>query len=156
MRLTYAASTMLMTVILSGASLHAQQPAIGPTLAEAKKMIAAAQASATKAGIGLSCAVLDSRGALIAIERMDNAPFFTADVARGKALTSASFGAPSGSLATLATTGIGNVLPGPATPLFMQGAVPLMRNNQRLGAIGCSGGTGQQDEDGAKAGAAAF
>ena len=145
-----------LAALLVAAPAVAQQGAIGPTLAEAKKMIAAAQATAAKAGVGLSCVVLDSRGGLVALERMDNAPFFTADVARGKALTSASFGAPSGSLASLATSGIGNALPGPATPLFMQGAVPLMRNNQRLGAIGCSGGTGQQDEDGAKAGAAAF
>jgi uncharacterized protein GlcG (DUF336 family) len=46
--------------------------------------------------------------------------------------------------------------PGPVPPVFAQGAMPLIRNNQRHGAIGCSGGTGQQDEDGAKAGAAAF
>lgn len=155
MRMTHV-SAALMTLVLAGATLSAQQPAIGPTLAEAKKMLAAAQANATKAGIGLSCVVLDSRGGVIAIERMDNAPFFTADVARGKALTSASFGAPSGSLATLATSGIGATLPGPATPLFMQGAVPLMKNSQRMGAIGCSGAQALQDEDAAKAGAAAF
>jgi uncharacterized protein GlcG (DUF336 family) len=31
-----------------------------------------------------------------------------------------------------------------------------MRNNQLYGAIGCSGGTSQQDEDTAKAGQATF
>jgi uncharacterized protein GlcG (DUF336 family) len=31
-----------------------------------------------------------------------------------------------------------------------------MKNNQVFGAVGCSGATGQQDEDAAKAGAAAF
>ena len=134
--------------LLTVSTAYAQVP--GPSLADAKKAIAAAQAAATKMNTNLSCVVLDARGGVIAAERMDKAPFFTVDVARGKALVSASFGAPSGTLATLATSGLGNVLPGPASPLFMQGAVPLKGG----GAIGCSGGASQQDEDAAKAGAA--
>lgn len=131
-------------------SASAQVP--GPSLADAKKAIAAAQATATTLKTNLSCVVLDARGAVVAAERMEKAPFFTVDVARGKALVSASFGAPSGALTSLATSGIGTVLPGPASPLFMQGAVPLKNG----GAIGCSGGSSQQDEDSAKAGAAAL
>jgi glc operon protein GlcG len=155
MRLKSLASALIATLFLTAASLDAQQPGpIGPTLADAKKMLAAAQAAATKMGIGLSCVVLDSRGSVVALERMDNAPYFTADVARGKAVVTAAFGAPSGALASLATSGIGSVLPGPIPPLFLQGAVPIMKTNQRLGAIGCSGGQSQQDEDAAKAGAA--
>ena len=156
MRTTDLTRALFVTLVLASPAL-AQQPGIaGPSLADAKKMIAAAQAAATGMKIGLSCVVLDSRGGVVLVERMDNAPFFTADVARGKALVSAGFGAPSGGLTTLAASGIGATLPGPATPLFMQGAVPLTKNNQRLGAIGCSGGQAQQDEDAAKAGAAAF
>ncbi len=154
MKPTYTASTLLMTLFLAGASLQAQQGPIGPTLAEAKKMLAAAQAAAATMKVGLSCVVLDTRGGVVAVERMDNAPYFTADVARGKAVVAAAFGSPSGALASLATSGIGTVLPSPIPPLFMQGAVPLMKNNQRLGAIGCSGAQAQQDEDAAKAGAA--
>ena len=126
----------------------------GPTLAEAKKVLSAAQAAAAKIGVDLSCAVVDVRGALVAAERMDKAPFFTPDVARGKALVSASFGAPSAAFANLASSGIGNILPG--TAVMVQGAVPLVRNNQRFGAVGCSGAASQQDEEAAKAGAAAF
>ncbi len=144
--LTLAAAAL--AVLATTAS--AQVP--GPSLADAKKAIAAAQATATTLKTNLSCVVLDARGAVVAAERMEKAPFFTVDVARGKALVSASFGAPSGALAQLAASGIGNILPGPATPIFLQGAVPLKGG----GAIGCSGGTGQQDEDGAKAGAAAI
>ncbi len=126
----------------------------GPSLAEAKKAIAAAQDFATKAGTRLSCVVLDARGAMVAGERMDGTQFFTVDVARGKALVAASFGSPSGAMASLSTSGLGQLLPGPGTPLFMQGAVPVKKGGAHAGAIGCSGGTGQQDEDGAKAGAA--
>ena len=35
-------------------------------------------------GVGLTCAVVDSRGALVALARMDNARYFTADVAVAK------------------------------------------------------------------------
>jgi uncharacterized protein GlcG (DUF336 family) len=38
----------------------------------------------------------------------------------------------------------------------IQGAVPIPRNNQTLGAIGCSGASAQQDEEAAKAGLATF
>ena len=131
-------------------ALTAQAQVAGPSLADARKAIAAAQAVAVKMNVNLSCVVLDARGAMVAAERMDKANYFTMDVARGKALVSASFGSPSGALASLATSGLGNVLAGPATPLFMQGAVPIKGG----GAIGCSGAASQQDEDAAKAGAA--
>jgi glc operon protein GlcG len=159
MRLRSTQALTATLIALLGVSAGARQaPAPvtlpGPTLAEAKKAIAAAQAAAAKMGVDLSCVVLDARGAVVAMERMDKAPYFTPDVARGKALVSASFGAPSGNLTALAASGILEVLPGRA--IALQGAVPIVRNNQRFGAVGCSGGTGQQDEDGAKAGAAAF
>lgn len=143
--------------------LSAQQPAPplplpAPTMAEAMKALDLARASATTLGVSLSCAVVDSRGDLVALARMDNARFFTADVARGKAQVSAMFGQPSGNLAQFGTnpafanlniTAQGRLYP-------VQGAVPIVRGPQLIGAIGCSGGSGQQDEDAAKAGAAGF
>src|SRR4029450_4939479 len=77
-------------------------PAPGPTYAEAQKVLAAAWASAHKINVKLSCAVVDSRGDLVARGRMDGARFQTPDVARGKALTSAMFGQPSGGMGALA------------------------------------------------------
>jgi uncharacterized protein GlcG (DUF336 family) len=148
MNVRIGATGALIALTLAATAAHAQVP--GPSLADAKRALGAAQAAAAKMNINLSCVVLDSRGAVIAAERMDKAPFFTVDIARGKALVSASFGSPSGALASMATSGIGNVLPGPAAPLFLQGAVPLKGG----GALGCSGAQSQQDEDAAKAGAA--
>ena len=142
--------TLATAAVVTLMALTAQAQVAGPSLADAKKAIAAAQAVAVKMNINLSCVVLDARGAMVAAERMDKANYFTMDVARGKALVSASFGSPSGALASLATSGLGNVLAGPATPLFMQGAVPIKGG----GAVGCSGAASQQDEDAAKAGAA--
>ena len=123
----------------------------GPSLDDAQKALAAAAESADGMGVQLSCAVVDSRGALVALARMDDARYFTADVAVGKARATATFGAPSGALSNLASLGIGDVVEG-GRMLFLQGAVPMMKNGELIGALGCSGASSQQDEDAANAG----
>ncbi len=129
-----------------------------PTLSEAQKALDASIAEARKMGVSLSCAVLDVRGDLVAFARMDDASFLTASLAEGKALSSVLFGAPSSALGRMA-----------ASPFFAsmnasvqdrmipaQGAVPILRDQRVIGAIGCSGGAPQQDEAAAKAGLAAL
>src|SRR5262245_45960538 len=141
----------------------AQQPApplatAGPTMAEALKALELARAAAAKGNLNLSCAVVDSRGDLIALTRMDGARCFTTDVARGKAQVSAMFGQPSGNLAQFGSSSyfanFNTAAQGRLYPI--QGAVPISRGNQVIGAIGCSGASSQQDEDAAKAGLASF
>ena len=133
-------------------------PVPGPTFAEAQKALTSSWAAADKMSVKVSCAVVDSRGDLIALGRMDGARFLTTDVARGKALTSALFGQPSGALGQFGSSPFFQNLNTAAQGRIyqIQGAVPIMRNNQVLGAIGCSGATAQQDEDAAKAGLATF
>ena len=131
------------------------QSAMGPSLAEAKAALTAAQGWAVEMSVGLSCAVVDARGALVALERMDTARFFTADVAVGKARASATFGAPSGDLTRIGSLGLDKVIEG-GQMLFLQGAVPITKDGQTVGAIGCSGASSQQDEDAANAGVAAM
>ncbi|MCY4601711.1 MAG: heme-binding protein [Acidobacteria bacterium] len=134
----------------------AQAPAVtGPSLAQAQAALAATEQAANEMGVGLSCAVVDSRGTLVALARMDSASYFTADVAAGKARASAAFRAPSGALARVGELGLADVVEG-GPMLFVQGAVPIMKDGQSMGAIGCSGATGQQDEDAANAGIAAM
>ncbi len=145
-------SLVLCLVLLTGAA--AAQVA-GPSLAEARQALAASEKAAGDMGVGLTCAVVDSRGALVALFRMDGASYFTSDVAVGKARASAAFRAPSGSLARVAELGLSDVVEG-GPMLFVQGAVPIMKEGQSTGAIGCSGATGQQDEDAANAGVAAM
>lgn len=129
-------------------------PTPGPTMADALKALEAARAAAVKLNVNLSCAVVDSRGDLVALTRMDGARFFTTDVARGKAQVSAMFGQPSGNLAQFGQQPFFNNLNSAAQGrLFpVQGALPISKNNQIMGAIGCSGATAQQDEDAARAG----
>ena len=147
-------------ILFAASHLGAQPPAPtpGPTMAEALKGLELARAAAARGSLNLSCAVVDSRGDLVALTRMDGARFFTTDVARGKAQVSAMFGQPSGSMATFgATAAFSNLNTTAQGRLFpVQGAVPIMKGSQVHGAIGCSGGTAQQDEDAAKAGLAAF
>jgi glc operon protein GlcG len=152
-RVSHAVCVALGVFVTVG-SLRAQV-VVGPTLAEARRAIAASQAAASKMGVAISCVVVDARGSVIASERMDKALAVTIDVARGKAVTSAAFGVASGNLTGLAPSGIGNMLPG-GPGLLMQGAVPIRRSNDNFGAVGCSGGTSQQDEDAAKAGVTAI
>ena len=127
----------------------------GPSLAEAQQALAATEAAANEMGVGLTCAVVDSRGALVALARMDSASYFTADVAVGKARASAAFRAPSGALARVGELGVADVIEG-GPMLFVQGAVPILKEGQSMGAIGCSGASAQQDEDAANAGIAAM
>jgi uncharacterized protein GlcG (DUF336 family) len=127
-------------------------------MAEALKALEAARAAAVKLGVNLSCAVVDSRGDLVALTRMDGARFFTTDTAIGKAMMSAMFGQPSA-----AFVGRGN------TPLmqglnessggrlrFFQGALPIVRGGFTVGAFAASGASAQQDEDAVRAALSTF
>jgi glc operon protein GlcG len=125
------------------------------TLAAAKTIATAAEAEALKRGSTVVIVVVDDAGHVLLLERLDNTQVASVDVGIGKARTAAIFRRPSkdfedqvrnGRVAALA-------LPG-ATPL--QGGVPLLVDGQVVGAIGVSGNTPQEDEDIAKAGAAAL
>ena len=124
------------------------------TLSEANRMVQAAVDKAHELNIRLSVAVCDAGGHLMAFNRMEGANWVTAIVVQGKAVAAAGFGRPSGTLradspiiqAVIASQG-GRMLPA-------QGAVPVYRNGELIGAIGGSGGTAQQDEECAQAGAA--
>jgi uncharacterized protein GlcG (DUF336 family) len=122
------------------------------TLEEANRMIQAAIAKAESINVKLSVAVCDAGGSLVAFNRMQGAIAISATVAQGKAAASAGFGRPSGALAAdspviqsvIATLG--------GRMLAAQGAVPIYKNDELVGAIGASGATAQQDEECATAG----
>jgi len=100
--------------------------------------------------VPMSFAVMDAGGHLLALTRMDGAPWITADVAQGKAWTAAAYGAPSAAqkekMATMPSfaQAITAMTHGRYTP--QTGAVPVYRDGELLGGIGASGGTGEQDE----------
>jgi glc operon protein GlcG len=145
------------------AAMGAFQPAGGAelpskrvlTLEAAKAAASAAEAAATRLGATVVVAVVDDGGHVVYLSRLNDTQVASVEVGIGKARTAAIFRRPSkvfedqireGRVAALG-------LPG-ATPL--QGGVPLVAGGVVVGAIGVSGNSPQQDEDIAKAGAAAF
>ena len=165
------AAALLTALVVAGPAL-AQQPAApaapaaaappaptpGPTLGQALKAMDLAKAAAAKLNLTLSCVVVDSRGDLVAVTRMDGARYYTTDVARGKALTSATFGRASGEMVQFGSTPLfqnfNTAAQGRLYPI--QGALPIQKNNVTIGAMGCSGASAQQDEDAVRAALAAF
>jgi uncharacterized protein GlcG (DUF336 family) len=128
------------------------------TLDQAQRAITAGVKAAQGMGVKVSICVVDARGDLLAAARMDGARYFTLDVARGKAMVSATFAQPSANYAERAGSPVMqslNQLNG-GRFFFAQGAVPVAHGGNHDGAIGVSGATAQQDEEIAKAAAAAL
>jgi glc operon protein GlcG len=143
-------------LVLTGAAQAADLPTKRVlTLEVAKAVGVAAEAEAMKRKATVVVVVVDDGGHVVYLSRLNDTQVASVDVGIGKARTAAIFRRPSkvfedqireGRVAALA-------LPG-ATPL--QGGVPLIVDGGVVGAIGVSGNTPQEDEDIAKAGAAAF
>ena len=116
------------------------------TLAEAEQILAAAKAKVMAMGAKMSISVVDPRGDLITMCRTDGASWRTPPISRAKAVAAACFGRASGELTENALSPVfRGLIPG-------QGALPVYRNGELIGAVGGSGGTAQQDEDAARAG----
>ena len=128
------------------------------SLVDAQKAIAAAQAKAEGLGITIAAVVVDGRGDIVAAARMDSARWFTADVARGKAFLSATFGRPSADIAENADNPFFRSMLAhfEGKIVFSAGAVPIVQDGAPIGAIGTSGGTGEQDAECATAGVASI
>jgi glc operon protein GlcG len=126
------------------------------TLEEANRIAEGALAKARELGIRISVAVCDAGGRLQAFQRMDNAIWASAYGSQGKAIASAAFARPSGELSERADqpTPRGIAVSSGGHMIMGQGAVPILRNGVLEGACGVGGGTAQQDEDCARAGAA--
>ncbi len=124
------------------------------SLEEANRIVQGAVEKAKAFDIKISVAVCDAGGRLIAFNRMDGAIWAGAYGSQGKAVAAAAFGRPSGVLSERADhpTFRGIVAAEGGHMILGQGAVPIIRNGGIEGACGVGGGTGQQDEDCARAG----
>jgi len=109
------------------------------TLAEAKKLIGAAEAAATKGEAHMSFAILDDGAHLVLFQRMDGASLVTGEFAIKKARTSVMYKAPSKVFGEGIAAGRTAILGLPDAAPF-EGGIPLMAGGQLIGAIGCSGG----------------
>jgi uncharacterized protein GlcG (DUF336 family) len=166
---------ILGAALLAAASTRAQQtPAANPldsvpdkmpfdipygapiSLARANAVIAAAVAEARKHDWKLNVAVVDSGGNLVAFQRMDGAQLGSIQIAEHKARAAVTFRRETkvfenaiqvnSSLYVMTLDGV----------IGSRGGIPLTEGGKLIGALGCSGGTGSQDEVACKAGVAAL
>jgi glc operon protein GlcG len=164
--------TAIGLTVLAATAAQAQQPTARDTVPEkmpfdvpygapisldrAETVLNAAVAESKTRGWKLICAVVDSGGNLVSLKRMDNGQLASIDIASHKARTAVKFrretkifenGVQEGGLPYLLT--LDDVI-------ASRGGIPLVEGGKMIGAIGCSGGTGSQDEVVAKAGVAAL
>jgi glc operon protein GlcG len=124
------------------------------SLERAEGAIAAALAEAKKHNWKLNVAVVDAGGNLVAFERMDGAQLASIEISQHKARAAARFRRETRVFedgVQLKQNYYALTLDG---VIASRGGIPLIVGAKLIGAIGCSGGTGSQDEVVCKAGAA--
>jgi len=129
------------------------------TLADARRIIAAAEKKAEEIQQPMNIAVVDTGGNLVAHVRMDNAWIGSVDISINKAWTARAFDISTKDLAENSQSGdqfFGIHVSNHGRVMIFAGGIPLKRGDKVVGGIGVSGGLGKQDQAVAEAGAAAF
>lgn len=122
----------------------------------AKKVAAASVTEATKNRWRMAIAVVDTGGHLVYFEKMQDTQTGSVDLAIEKAKTSALFRRPSKLFEdAVAGGGAGLRLLRLTGAIPIDGGVPIIQDGKVVGAVGISGGSGEQDGQTAMAGAAA-
>jgi len=130
-----------------------QKPAL--TASDCVKMMAACKAEAQKNKWAVTIAIVDDSGAALLLERLDGAGAISAQVAMGKAQTSALTKRPSKFFEDRVKERPGFVT-FPTPGVMFQGGVPIVHQGECVGAIGVSGVQSHQDAQVAQAGADAL
>jgi len=129
------------------------------TLDDARKVIAAAEKKAVEIKQPMNIAVVDEGGNLVAHVRMDGAWIGSIDISINKAFTSRAFYISTKDLAQHSQSGgqfFGIHASNHGRVMVFAGGIPLKRGGKIIGAVGVSGGSGEQDHAVAEAGAKAF
>jgi glc operon protein GlcG len=120
---------------------------------KAKQVLAAAEAEAKKRNWKMNIAVVDTNGELVHFLRMEGAQIASVTISQGKARTAARFRRPTQAFYNVFEAGHGYVATLDPTLVASPGGFPLVEGGKLIGAIGCSGGTGDQDAAICKVGA---
>jgi glc operon protein GlcG len=126
------------------------------TLERATVAINAAVAEAKKRDWKLNVAVVDSGANLVAFQRMDGAQLASIQVSEHKARAAVTFRRETKAWENAIQTNGFNYVMTLDGVIASRGGIPLVEGGRIVGAIGCSGGTGSQDEAACKAGVAAL
>jgi glc operon protein GlcG len=122
-------------------------------LDRAKQVMAAAEAEAKRRNWKMNIAVVDTNGELVHFSRMEGAQIASGSISIGKARTSARFRRESRLFYNAYETGHTSAGTLDPTLVASPGGFPLVEGGKLIGAVGCSGGTGDQDATICKAGA---
>jgi uncharacterized protein GlcG (DUF336 family) len=128
-------------------------------LDDARRIIAAGEEEAASQGQPMNIAVVDAGGSLVAHIRQDGAWIGSVDVAINKAFSARAFDVSTADLGENAQPGgqfFGIQDSNHGRVMIFAGGVPLMSGDTVVGAVGVSGGTGDQDQAVAAAAAAAL
>jgi glc operon protein GlcG len=164
MKFNILSAVVFGTLVLAAGPTMAQQPPAPPnldaipdkmpfanpygapiSLQKAEAALAAVQAEAAKRGWEMNMAVVDSGGNLVAFKRMDGAQLASISIAEHKARAAVKYRRPTKLFENALQSGIVYI----ATlddVIASRGGIPLIEDGKIIGAIGCSGGTGSQDE----------
>lgn len=120
----------------------------------AEKALKAAQAKARELGANMTVSVVDESGRLVMAVRGNGCGFFTTETSRGKATASAALRRSTKALVERGNAPFLQSLPSivPGQVLVSLGGVPVFKDGSCIGALGCGGGTGDQDHECATAG----
>jgi glc operon protein GlcG len=164
MRNLVLVSLIIGTAIFAGSGPRAQQPAApnldaipekmpfsepygAPISAErAQAALQAAAAEATKRGWSMNIAVVDSGANLVTFLRMDGAQLASISIAEHKARTAVKFRRPTKAFEDAIQKADLKYIMTLDDVVASRGGIPLIEGGKIIGAIGCSGGTGSQDE----------
>ena len=128
-------------------------------LEDARRIIAGAEVKAAEIGQPMNIAVADAGGNLVAHIRMDNAWMGSIDISIKKAWTSRAFDIATKDLANHSQSGdqfFGINASNGGKVMIFAGGIPIKKGKKVVGAIGVSGGSGEQDHAVAEAGAKAY
>ena len=165
-------SLLVGAAVLVATGLRAQQPAppnldavpekmpfsnaYGPPVSaqRANSLIQAAAAEADKRGWAMNISVVDSGGNLVAFLRMDNAQLASIAISEHKARAAVRYRRPTKAFEDAVQKFDFKYILTLDDVIASRGGIPLIEDGKIIGAIGCSGGTGSQDEATCTAGAA--
>ena len=177
MRRLVSISLLLLVGVLANVQVQAQAPAVPATppappaaggtadgtpfdtpygtpisLESAKKVIAAVEAEATRHRWKLNIAVVDTHGDLVHFSRMDGSQLGSIGISQGKARTAARYRRESRLFYNAFETGHPYIATLDPLLVASPGGFPLLEGGKLIGAVGCSGGTGDQDAAACKVG----
>jgi glc operon protein GlcG len=131
------------------------RPDYGPPITneQAKAVAGAALAEAKKNNWRMAISIVGPAGELVYFEKMDGTQLASTEISQGKARTAVMFRLPSKAFADQCAAGNTVFMTFPEKPVASEGGIPIIVSGKIIGAIGASGGTGQQDGTAAAAGA---